>query len=873
MPQAFPELDAGNTVNEDVYAPSLRRDVPVGLGELSSHLDGVGNELQQMAVRAASNEGEAQGSADAAAGVVAPRDPNTAFGQKYNDVAKAGLGEQRRASIIQDVGTALASNPDNPAELQKSLGAIKAGYGATPYADLNAQLDNEFALHSADAIARAQDGLQKSMVSLQASNLDTAYNTGISTLTQVASGLPFDAGGAQRKADGLTNFLTGLVPYGPREAFDIGPLHVPADPSRAGKILPEKLNALGISAAAEITRAWVLSAQKTLPTSASQAKFADDARTRYEAGDKIFAGLDGPHAESLFNALDTQAQKQGQDERIDQAQHTQNTEQLLEAFQWGSKVDPAQLRSEAQASGNTALMARANFYLEAGDQVRGVLKTVVARQLGLIPTPGAARIAPVMLDAQGAPVASDMTTNPAGFFGRILGGDVQITSGARTPAHNAAVGGSPASEHIPGNGVAYDLKPPAGMSNQEAVQRLTQAGVPFDQIIDEGTHVHFGVGPAMRGQVLRGSNGSYQVVSAGGAATPVAAVATGAGAWTPPPGTAPGSPAYAAWVNTRPAFAADPVKYAAENNLASVAPMIPQAAWSQDPAALANWSAAIKARAATGAALQASYGVPGRMLTDAEKDDYKSYLAANPQAGVSLGARAMAALGGAGATQLLNEIGVGGEVQTPLHIGWLAANGAPAFAQLAASGLQLKAQGAKEIPNPAYAATQATEIRNLGPAFRFDPQAMATGRNVADLARLTDNQSGQDHDAAYYLQTALGRNRGPDGSLYGGVAPVNGAPTLLPTWLRQDSARDALAALGKSWAATPGRGPVSTNGMPLRPADVGNMQLMRLPTGTYLMRNPQSGLYARHQDGSLVNLDLEGERAWLSQRLPGAVRR
>lgn len=123
-----------------------------------------------------------------------------------------------------------------------------------------------------------------------------------------------------------------------------------------------------------------------------------------------------------------------------------------------------------------------------------------------------------------AAVLQQIRQNPAAAFSQVLGGPVQITSGYRDPAQNAATpGASPTSEHITNS--AWDFKPPPGMSNQQAVQRLVATGMPYDQIIDEGTHVHVGFGPKMRREVLQQVPGGYRRI--GG---------------TPPPATAPAQP-------------------------------------------------------------------------------------------------------------------------------------------------------------------------------------------------------------------------------------------------------------------------------------------------------------------------------------------
>lgn len=67
-----------------------------------------------------------------------------------------------------------------------------------------------------------------------------------------------------------------------------------------------------------------------------------------------------------------------------------------------------------------------------------------------------------------------------------------ISSGQRTPAHNAAVGGVPNSMHIPGQAVDFVL--PKGMSFDQVKQQFAAAGVPTTELLNEGDHVHWGWG-------------------------------------------------------------------------------------------------------------------------------------------------------------------------------------------------------------------------------------------------------------------------------------------------------------------------------------------------------------------------------------------
>ena len=71
------------------------------------------------------------------------------------------------------------------------------------------------------------------------------------------------------------------------------------------------------------------------------------------------------------------------------------------------------------------------------------------------------------------------------FMGAVPG--AQVTSGMRTPARNAQVGGVPNSYHLQGQ--AYDLRPPPGMTTAQYARQL-QAKFPGIKVLDERTHVH-----------------------------------------------------------------------------------------------------------------------------------------------------------------------------------------------------------------------------------------------------------------------------------------------------------------------------------------------------------------------------------------------
>lgn len=81
----------------------------------------------------------------------------------------------------------------------------------------------------------------------------------------------------------------------------------------------------------------------------------------------------------------------------------------------------------------------------------------------------------------------------------MIAGPGRITSAQRSIARNTAVGGSPTSSHL--RGQAYDYYPEHGDTGR-AARLLVASGTPFDQIIDEGTHVHVGYGPKNRNMAM-----------------------------------------------------------------------------------------------------------------------------------------------------------------------------------------------------------------------------------------------------------------------------------------------------------------------------------------------------------------------------------
>lgn len=80
------------------------------------------------------------------------------------------------------------------------------------------------------------------------------------------------------------------------------------------------------------------------------------------------------------------------------------------------------------------------------------------------------------------------------------GRPIQVSSGYRSPAVNAAVGGARDSAHV--RGLAADITTP-GMTPKDLALAIIRASLEFDQLIYEGTWVHIGLSQtAPRGEIL-----------------------------------------------------------------------------------------------------------------------------------------------------------------------------------------------------------------------------------------------------------------------------------------------------------------------------------------------------------------------------------
>ena len=93
----------------------------------------------------------------------------------------------------------------------------------------------------------------------------------------------------------------------------------------------------------------------------------------------------------------------------------------------------------------------------------------------------------------------------------VLGSPIIVSSGYRSPKVNSTVGGSPTSSHL--FGYAADFICPGFGTPREICEAIRASGIDYDQIIEEGTWVHFSADPRMRRIALQakfsGGKASY----------------------------------------------------------------------------------------------------------------------------------------------------------------------------------------------------------------------------------------------------------------------------------------------------------------------------------------------------------------------------
>ena len=319
----------------------------------------------------------------------------------------------------------------------------------------------------------------------------------------------------------------------------------------------------------------------------------------------------------------------------------------------------------------------------------------------------------------------------------------------------------------------------------------------------------------------------------------------------------------------------DPVGFGAAHGWGQPAPINPNGflptASPQDKAAFAQ---AIQLRAAQSVTTgQQHPGIPPRLLSNADAASFRAMLKANPAIGPDLAGSVMDATNPSIAQSVMREIGAAAPTaNVGVQTAWLGTipNARPVVEAIK-TGLRADANGQKDAPLPKVNghAQSWTDVSDaVSPAFRFVPNALASVIGTAKMAHLGDAQGGAPDVPDAYVRSVLGGTQNHTGQKFGGVAPVNGNPTIYPSWMSVGAMPDAARALGDQLGPN---GPVFDNKSPMRGRDLAGMQFYQRPSGGYWMADPRTGKQVKNAQGQPYEINFDQAKSWLTQHVPGVA--
>ncbi|MHB8284809.1 MAG: transglycosylase SLT domain-containing protein [Caulobacteraceae bacterium] len=318
----------------------------------------------------------------------------------------------------------------------------------------------------------------------------------------------------------------------------------------------------------------------------------------------------------------------------------------------------------------------------------------------------------------------------------------------------------------------------------------------------------------------------------------------------------------APWATAREGFVSDPINFARTQGMAAPQPLAlnDYAAGGQQAQ---QWAQALQSRQVTGQTLASKYGVPARILTNGEAKSYSDQLAQDPTAGIGLATAATQALGPSGAQEFLHEVGQNAsQANVGLQTAWLAINGRSQVVDAVKTGLRAKAAGVPEAPLP-HGVTWPKVKTSYAPAFQYMPDALGSVMQTAQAAYLGDSQSRSPDAPEAYMTAAMGGVRNTrTNQTFGGVAPVNGRPTILPPWMLSTAMPTALRVVGDSLGSS---GPVYSNGQPMQGRDLARLQPIAIPNGRYILVDPRTNGLARLSNGNPYELDFDAAKPALTR--------
>lgn len=855
----FPTGDFGRRNSEGVIGGDIGAPAAGAAAGVAAAARGFGRELRDMSERVLKREGET----DAARAVTAAAEFGQApalrqgFGvddQAYNGVMREHLVTQRLTVFDEELTKAEIANPDDVDRFTEAAGVLRQAFRDNRTGDplLDSTLEREATVRSAASLRRVRVGQERVRVDRVRSAYRDVGIQGETLLGQSIATAGFDDQGIELVGQGLTQHLERLARFGPREAFSIGGVEFAADPSRHGVVGAEELAQQFHQTQLRTRAAWLDNAVELSPDAATARALVGQVQEQYAAGNPAFLGLDAQDMNQIVGRLDSTVSRKATGEGAMKTAAAAQLRDLMTAAEYGGEYDVDQMRALALASGDPGLAAQVDFGVKHGFGV------TPASVRGNAPVGGGydGWVNFLLDDLEGSGfVANDNGAGRAQWgitershpevwadgkvdraeaaaiyrqYWRDVGGDNLPPALASAAASAAVVAG-------PGNAKAW-----LAQANGD-VERFhdLQMGH-FERLAREN--------PAKYGGSLNG--------------------------WRRRDGLSRArSRAMTASERAAEGYASDPIGFARGNGKRDAMAPVPEFDINRLFSGGADAGLFLRDRLALGRELNTRSGVPMAVFDKAELATIKDRVESDPAAVVGLVTTAALTpgVGSDGVRVILGQLGMAGTASADLHLGWLATeNSTRGIAAKVVQGRALRASGAKDVDFGASDDSIADVTRRYAPALEMQPELFAVVQATARDMAIADEARGQRQSAEAYVNSALGATRS-QGKTYGGLAKVNGADTLAPTWLRNDYLDDALEIAARDWEAQ-GVGPTYSNGQPIPARVLRGYRLKAAPNGNYRLVNT-AGQELPARSGHPFEFDIEarGFRDRLRRQLPGAV--
>lgn len=827
----FPtRADFGRNLSGAVLQPNHSAETAAGAAnDVARAVGHVAGRLREAADRAYERQGESQAVGDIERGGATLRGGLGIEAQAYDGIMREHVLAQRVTAYDASAQEVERAHPNDPVAYAEAMQAVDAAFAPTG----DASLDSRFARSRTLALGA---GVQRVRVGQAAFRREAAAGALVETvqgqsavLSRAAAGAPAGETGAAQVGAALTTFTTSLVRFGPRDAFELGGVAYPADPSRLDVMGVDDLARTAAKATEDARGRWIVGVGETITDPAAKRAYVGDVRDMWQSGDPMFAGMSADGIDRALGRLEQDAARAEADIEAQRRGAEASVREGLRAAEFGGAADWGALRAEAAATGNEGLKAEVEYRA-----AYGFTGSPSGGGRGGAAAPGAGFEGSVnfLLDHLEGP---GLVGNDNGQ-GRAQWG---ITSGNNPDAWT---------DGKVDRAEAAQIYRDRYWTPTEAVVR--QVGGDEDFMFAAFT-IAVVAGPGKAGEMVRASGGDLDRLWALETAHYERLARENPGeyaddlpGWRNRQGKVRGAVgAQRARRREQDGYSGDPLGHAMGTEtrppLISVATLDPNGVFA-GANGVPDWKRAVLTRRSQGEALAARDGVPARIFTDAEMTFYAERFEDSPGDLLIFTVALASTVGPDAARPVLLDLGRKGLAPADLHIAGLAMDPVtrPA-AGLAVRGRQMRLQGAGEA---VFGDDQsiAETTRTLAPAFAAMPDLLPAIENVARDMAVADAAAGRLKAPAAYVNSALGATeRG--GHTFGGMASWNSGAVILPAWLRRDGVDEWIETEAAAWAS--GGGPVYANGRPVAPIRLRGYQLRATPGG-YRLLNPETGAYA-----------------------------